>query len=270
MTNKNKLRPIVKLHGGKAYLSSWIIEHFPKNYAELKYLEPCCGAASVLFNKESANEEVISDIDKNLLSIFKAVRDEPQEFIDRLKKIKYCEASFEKALDKTEHKFDDYIDQGVNEYVLRRMSRGGLKKAFAWSDRMRGGQPGDVNAWATMIKHLPMLAERIKNVSILHCDFRKAVKMWNEEGTLIYLDPPYLPETRTATSAYDFEMSEEDHLDLLNLVKDARAKIIVSGYPSPLYNKFFKGWRMSKKDMANHSAQGKKKARRIEVLWMNY
>jgi DNA adenine methylase len=270
MTNKNKLRPIVKLHGGKAYLSSWVIEHFPKNYAELKYLEPCCGAASVLFNKESANEEVISDIDKNLLSIFKSVRDEPQEFIDRLKKIKYCEASFEKALDKAEHKFDDYIDQGVNEYVLRRMSRGGLKKAFAWSDRMRGGQPGDVNAWATMIKHLPMLAERIKNVSILHYDFRKAVKMWNEEGTLIYIDPPYLPETRTATSAYDFEMSEEDHLDLLNLVKDARAKIIVSGYQSPLYNKFFKGWRMSKKDMANHSAQGKKKARRIECIWMNY
>lgn len=264
------IRPPVKTHGGKWYLKHWVIEHFPEDYNSLTYCEPCCGGASVFLNKEKSGEEVISDLDKGVVSIFKALRDEPKEFIERIKKIKYTEESFEKAKDKTE--FDDYIDQAINEFVLRRMSRGGLKKAFAWSDRLRGGQPGDVNAWETMLKLLPTIAERVKDTIILNNNFKEIIKVWDLPTVLMYIDPPYLPTTRSegATNMYDNEMSVEDHIDLLAYIKDAKGKVVISGYNSPLYTKYLKGWKCTKKEIANHASQQKSKERRFECLWWNY
>lgn len=270
--SKKKIRPPVKTHGGKFYLCGWIIENFPENYQELTYCEPMCAGASVFLNKVPSGEEVINDIDKGLVSVYKSLRDEPKEFIDRLKKIKYTEKSFKMALAKSTEEFEDYIDRGVNEYMLRRMSRGGMKKAFAWSDRLRGGKPGDVNAWETMLEELPTIAERVKNTIILNKPVFDIMKVWDDEGTLMYLDPPYLHETRSdgACDVYKHEMTVEDHINLLNLAKNARSKVLISGYSAPLYNRALKGWKIKKKAVANHSGQTKTKEKRTEVLWMNY
>jgi DNA adenine methylase len=253
-------------------LTDFIISNFPNNYQELAYCEPMCAGASIFLNKKPSKEEIINDIDKGIVSVYKALRDEPDEFIDRLKKIKYTEKTFKAAQQRASQPFDDYIEHGVNEYVVRRMSRGGMKKAFAWSDRQRGGQPGDVNAWETMLKELPKLAERAKNATILNRSIFDIIKTFDEEDTLFYLDPPYLHETRSdgATSVYDHEMTAEDHLLLLNIAKGLRGKVLISGYSSPLYNRNLKGWRIKKKSVANHSSQSKTKETRTEILWMNY
>ena len=270
--NKQIIRPAIKSHGGKWYLKDFIIENFPQNYQELNYCEIMCAGASVFLNKELSPIEIINDLDKGVVSIFKALRDEPKEFITKIKKIKYSEKSFQNALKKSQETFIDYIDQAINEYILRRMSRGGMKKAFAWSDRMRGGQPGDINAWKTSIKQLPLIANRVKNAIILNKDFIEIFKNWDEENTFFYIDPPYLPSTRVegSTQIYDYEMTEDQHVDLLYLIKNCRGKVLLSGYPSILYNRSLKGWKIKKKNIANHSSQSKTKERRIECLWMNY
>ena len=165
---KKKLRPPVKTHGGKFYLMDFIISNFPENYKELNYCELFCAGASVFLNKEPSKEEVINDVDTGLISIYKSLRDEPDEIIDRLKKIDYNEKTFNEALAKSELPFEDYIEHALNEFILRRMSRGGMKKIFAWSDRLRGGKPGDVNAWNTILEQLPLISERVKNTIILN------------------------------------------------------------------------------------------------------
>lgn len=268
----SNLRPPVKTHGGKWYLRKWIIDRFPKNYQDLRYCELCCGGATIFLNKEPSTEEIINDIDKGTISILRALRDEPKEFIDRLKRIKYTERTFVIARNRSETFFEDYVDKAVNEYVLRRMSRGGMKKTFAWSDRERGGKPGDVNAWNTMLKQLPAIVDRIKATVILNKKFQEIFKVYDETDTFFYFDPPYLPDTRSNGSkdVYEHEMSVEDHIDLLTFIRDARSKIMISGYTSSLYNKYLKGWKTAKKELANHSGQGKSKDRRIECLWWNY
>lgn len=268
-----KLRPPIKTHGGKHYLKSFIISNFPENHEELVYVEPFCGGASVFLNKSPSKEqEVINDINRGTVSVFKALRDEPAEFISRLKRTRYTERAFKMALNKAEQGFEDYVDHAVNEYILRRMSRGGLKKAFAWSDRTRGGKPGDLNAWETMLSQLPLIADRVTKAIILCSDFTDVIKTWDEPDTLMYIDPPYLHSTRSegATECYENELTVEDHINLLHLVKNARAKIIISGYSSALYNRNLKNWRCKKKNVANHSSQSKTKERRIEAIWFNY
>ena len=53
---------------------------------------------------------------------------------------------------------------------------------------------------------------------------------------LIYCDPPYLPETRTSRRKYRFEYTKRDHVALLELLKSLPCHIILSGYPSLLYD----------------------------------
>lgn len=63
--------------------------------------------------------------------------------------------------------------------------------------------------------------------------------------TLFYLDPPYMPETRTSSAKYDFELTPADHKRLLlAAINQARqgAYIIISGYDNALYKEMLKGW----------------------------
>lgn len=265
---------MIKCHGGKYYLNSWIIDHFPEDYEEYDYIEPFVGGGSVILNKERCAHnriEVINDTNLGLIQIYRALRDEPKYFISKLKRMRYTERVFLREQRKQENQFSDYMDHATNEYVVRRMSRGGLKKAFAWSERKRGGIPGDVNAWNTMLSQLPLISRRIEDVSIFNKSAIEVLKAFNEETTLCYCDPPYLHDTRTSTDSYEeHEMTTDDHIKLSEVLTQYRGKVILSGYPSVLYKRLYKEWNCVKKKIANHASQQKTKAYNTECLWMNY
>lgn len=272
-TKSKKLRPVVKCHGGKHYLNSWIISNFPEDYEDYDYVEPYVGGGSVLFNKERCAHnriEIINDVHLGLVQIYRALRDEPKHFIAKLKRTRYTERVFLRELNKQDKEFNDYMDHATNEYIVRRMSRGGLKKAFAWSNRKRGGLPGDLNAWNTMLQQLPMLSKRIEDVSIFNKPAVEVLKAFNEETTMCYCDPPYLHDSRTSTDSYEHEMSTDDHIELSEVLNQYRGKVLISGYPSVLYNRLYKEWNCAKKEVANHSSQQKTKSQKTECLWMNY
>lgn len=240
------LRPPFKIHGGKRYLASWIIENFPKNYEENDYIEPYCGAANVFLNKNRSREECINDLNQGVVAIMKAIRDNCDGFIKSLKKIKYEKEVFESCINKINFKSD--LELAVNEFILRRMSRGGLKKAFAWSNRERGGMPGDVNAWETIIDQMEDVSKRLKDVYILNKPAISVINAWNNENTLCYCDPPYMPDSRVSKDSYgEEEMDIDQHIELCDLLLKFKGKVIISGYSSTLYKKVFKDWNFKEK-----------------------
>jgi DNA adenine methylase len=89
-------------------------------------------------------------------------------------------------------------------------------------------------------------------------------------GREVYCDPPYLHETRKATSVYAFEMTETDHRELLKTLCECRGKVILSGYTSELYNHTLANWPRHTVDIANHSASGSQKERKTEMFWCNF
>jgi DNA adenine methylase len=266
----SRIRPAFKCHGGKYYLSEWIISHFPENYKDYTYIEPYCGGANILINKEKSPLEAISDTDLTVIQIFRALRDEPKEFARRLNLMKYCQETFDRAVKRQNGPFDDYLDQAINEYVLRRMSRGGLRKAFAWSNRLRGGQPGDVNAWKTALAQLPILAERMKEVYIFNKPALEVIKTFNTKNVLVYADPPYLHDTRHSKNVYANEMTIDDHIELSRVLNTFAGKVVLSGYPSPLYTRLYQNWNCEKKKVANHSSQARAKEVKTEMIWKNF
>lgn len=258
-----KIKPPIKTCGGKYILSSWIIEQFPENYESYTYCEPFCSGASVFLNKLPSHEELISDIDRGVVCIFKALRDEPEEFIRRIKKINYTENTFKRALNKSKNDIDDYIDKAINEYVLRRMSNNSGKTRFAWKDRCKN--KSESNTWESMYKQLPLIAKRVKDVDILNVCFKEVVKVWDNDNTLTFLDPPAMPlDMSKKTIDPECEMSVDDHVAMLDFANGARGKVIISGHASPLYKRHLAEWNIVKRDAKNT------KKERIELLWMNY
>lgn len=265
---KEIMRPAFKCHGGKFYLSKWIIENFPENYQNLTYIEPFCGGASVLLNKAPSETEIINDLDEDIVILYRVLRDQKEEFVKKLKKIKYKKANFEAALERKEFASD--LIKAVNELILRRMSRGGLKKAFCWSNRLRGQQPGEINSWQTIIEQIPKISDRLKDVFIFNKCAIKLLKMFDEDNVLAYIDPPYLPETRESPNAYKHEMTVDEHVELSEVLNNFKGKVLLSGYPSRLYSRLYKNWTCEKKKIVNHASQQKTKPIKVELLWRNY
>ena len=252
-----KVKPPVKTHGAKLNLSNWIIENLPENYEQLTYVEPMCSGASIFLNKNPSKEEVLSDLDRGLITIFKSLRDEPKEFIDKVKRIRATERVFKMAQNKAETGFEDYVELAFNEFLLRRLSRNGQKKTFISAES---------TSWKKVAEELNLVAQRVKNCTILNNSALEIFKVWDEEDTFFYLDPPYLPNAREENIKPTNEpnMSVEEHIQLLDMVKNARGKVMISNQSSPLYNRSLKGWKTKKNTMSVG------KDNKIEVIWMNY
>lgn len=264
-----KLRPLFKCHGGKYYLAQWILNYFPANYEDLKYVETSGGAASVLLNKKpSSKGEIYNDLNSRVANIFHCLKEYTPDFVATINDIEYAEKSFKEA-GKVEMKYDD-INSAIAELVLRRMSRGGLGKHFSWSQRQRGGRPGDLNAWETFKDLLVPMSKRLHGVQILNQDQVEVIKAHDSPETLFYCDPPYVHATRSAKKAYDYELDDEQHRALAESLNNANGKVIVSGYDCKLYQELYKGWRVVCKSVKNNAGQGKVKSNRIECLWLNY
>lgn len=253
------MKPPIKTQGTKWHLREFILSHFPENYEQMTYVEPFCAGGVIFLNKLPSTTEVISDSDHGVIAVLKALRDEPKEFISRIKRTKYSERSFKIAFNKSQNDFEDYIDQAVNEYILRRMSRAGLKKSFTMSEELT-----DPDAWDTMADKLEEVSERIKDTTILCKNFVDILKSWDEEDTFFYLDPPALSSAEPIES---YELTVEDHMNLIHLAKNARGKVMISGFSSPLYNRSFKTWKCKKKPI---TPAAKLKDKRVECVWINY
>ena len=97
----------------------------------------------------------------------------------------------------------------------------------------------------------------------------EVIRQQDGAATLFYLDPPYLHETRATTGNYQHEMAEEDHRELLAVIKQCQGKVLLSGYPDPLYDGELAGWKRADFQIDNKASGGKVKRQMTESLWMN-
>ena len=107
-------------------------------------------------------------------------------------------------------------------------------------------------------------AERLRGVQIECMPAVKLIRRFNSPEVLIYADPPYLLATRHGRQ-YRYEMLDEDHEELLDVLLDHTGPVIVSGYNSPLYNDRLREWHREEAISYSQIA-----SRKTEVLWMNF
>jgi DNA adenine methylase len=268
-----RIRPPVKAHGGKYYLAPKIVPillSVPTRITE--YLEPCAYGASVFLALPRFEREILGDINPDVVDLWRVLADAEfsVQLQERVGRTPYTESAFEAA------KHDPAVTalQRAFRAIIRcRFSRGGLGKDFAWSDRLRGGRPGDENAWETFREQeLPRIIARARGVEVTSDPCWWTV--WESRHRmhrLIYADPVYMRETRTAKAAYGpYEMTRLHHFWLVTALRAHSGPAAISGYRCPDYDRWLRDWRRIDFDMPNNAGQGRKKKRRTESLWVNW
>jgi DNA adenine methylase len=112
-----------------------------------------------------------------------------------------------------------------------------------------------------------MFVDRLKGVIVENLDYREVIKRHDTDKTLVYLDPPYIHATRNmqrGNASYEFEFTNQDHVEMYDFIKSKKGMFIVSGYDNSLYNDLFVGWRKEYKDCFADGASP-----RTEVLWIS-
>ena len=91
----------------------------------------------------------------------------------------------------------------------------------------------------------------------------EVIRRFNFENVLIYCDPPYLLSTR-CRKQYKDEMTDADHVELLETLLKHKGPVIISGYASEMYDDILKGW--SREEYSNYAQNAKP---RKEIIWYN-
>ncbi|MHB0934885.1 MAG: DNA adenine methylase [Armatimonadota bacterium] len=120
--------------------------------------------------------------------------------------------------------------------------------------------------WAKYPQQVRMFCERLAGVVIEHRPALEVIAQHDRPDTLFYVDPPYLHDTRNRRDrhGYRHEMSDDDHRALSEVLHQAQGMVILSGYPHPLYDELYAGWRRVEHDAMADGAHA-----RVECLWIN-
>jgi DNA adenine methylase len=264
-------RPVLRWHGGKWKLAPWLIDHFPPHKV---YVEPFGGAASVLIRKERSYAEVYNDLDDEVVNLFRVLRSEDTaaQLVEALRLTPFARGEFEGSYFLT----DDLVDN-ARKFIARSFMGFGSnghnpkrKTGFRHNSNRSGTTPA--RDWANYPDCLGLIVERLRGVVVDNRDACEVMSAHDEQRTLHYVDPPYLPETRSLKNPYDLtyagmyahEMTAEDHACLLDHLKGLQGMVILSGYPAPLYDEALPGWRRIEREAHADGARD-----RTEVIWMN-
>lgn len=180
-----KIRPLLAgWIGGKSKLATAIIKRIP---AHTCYAEPFAGAAWVLFRKAPSKVEVLNDINRDIVNLYRLVQSAPGDFIRRFEYALHSRAIFEAYLHVNPDTLSDE-ERAIRFYYILQSSFGG---------KVAGASFGTSKAQASRL-NIPALQERVKAVHArlarvcLEClPYHELIRRYNGPETFFYLDPPY-------------------------------------------------------------------------------
>jgi DNA adenine methylase len=275
------LTPPLKWHGGKHYLAPRIVARMPPH---IHYVEPFAGGLAVLLARDPDDErlwqpphrgvsEAANDRDGALANFWRVLRDPAlfPAFVRSAEAIPFSRAEWKAA--HAAGATGDPATDALAFFIDCRQSLAGRRKCFTplTRSRTRRRMNGGASEWLGAVDGLHDVHSRLRRVVVESSPAVDLIRREDGPGTLFYCDPPYLHQTRTAPQAYGaFEMTEADHRELLDVLRACKGKVMLSGYPSALYDNALSGWSRHTFDMPNHAAGGRTKSRETEVLWCNF
>ena len=254
-------RPVLRWHGGKWLLAPWIISHFPKHQV---YVEPFGGAASVLLRKERSYAEIYNDLDQSVVLLFRVLRSErASELVEALRLTPFARDEFAEAYQEAE----DEVERARRLIIRSFMGFGSNGHNRSTGFRANSNRSGTTPAhdWVNYPDSLATVVARLSGVTIENKDAKAVMAQHDAPTTLHYVDPPYVFDTRSDKGDdYAHEMTDDDHVELLTFLRGLLGMVILSGYPSALYDDALADWRrVERKALADGAKE------RTEVLWIN-
>ena len=248
-----------------------IINIFPEHKM---FVEGFGGAGHIIFKKNPSSMEVYNDLHSGLYLLFKLLRENNQELIKAIQLTPYSRKQF--IEDKGSWVTEINEVEKVRKFYTDIMQAVGGKGGWCYAkSKSRRGMCQSVSRWLGNVdENMPNLIERLREIQIENLDIIKLINKYDAKDTFFYLDTPYIQETRSAKKMYDYEMSDEKHKELVELLLHIKGKVILSGYEHDIYKPLEEnGWKkvllgeFVKRSQKNNNGKLDKGQ---EFVWINY
>ncbi len=261
------MKAIMRYPGSKWGTADWIISYFPAHYEKLVYVEPFSGSAAVFFGKRPSVVETINDLDGDVVNLFRILRDRPEELKRQLELTPYSREEYDLSFEPCK----DPLEQ-ARRYMVRTTQAIGAKLngKCGWRNHKQMRIGGTACKWAGITDNIEAATARLRGsttnlVQIDHMDALRLIERYDNKDVLMYLDPPYVLSTRNSGKLYRHEMDDAAHIRLLELITRSKARIVLSGYRSELYDNALQGWhRFTTMSQTTSTAMAE------ETIWLNY
>lgn len=246
------------------------------------YVEPFAGSAAIYLNRALDCKNVLCDHDATITNMWRVVADKEkrEEFFELFLNTPVDNQIFKGFMNEeiSEKKTD--IERAVMTYYILVYSFDGNRKNMRFGstpekwNAMREKAVRDLKSnWTTWYSH----AEKAE---IINDNALKIIRRYKDrEDVVMMLDPPYVKELigKYCKDLYRSKFSDSEQHELLGLIRDARAKILLCGYRGGtlLYDQYLNkdsGWHCyCINDRLNKSCRTTaKKGFAKEYIWVNY
>jgi DNA adenine methylase len=254
-------------YGAKTTIASQIASLLP---AHRHYVEPFAGSLAVLLAKPASRIETVNDLDHDLMTFWRVMRDRPHDLAHVCALTPHSRAEYAHCR-RTAPAVGE-LEAARRVWVLltqgRARSLRASKAGWRFYTSAAGTYTGMVGQLDGYLTRIAPAAARLRQVS-LEC--RPALDIIAAYGqhadTLLYVDPPYLRSTRTSLG-YQHEMpTDTEHRQLADALHAAHAAVVLSGYPSTLYDHLYADWHHT--IIPTGTGNGGTWTARSEALWSN-
>lgn len=253
---------VLSYPGSKWNIARQIVDLLPAHHT---YVEPFFGSGAIFFNKAPAAIETINDLDSDIPNLFRCIRENPEELARLVAATPFSREEYDLRFDSSNIE-DPY--EKARSFLIKCWQGYGFR-----TNKYKVGWKHDVSGresmyalwnWYRLPAWIMETTERLRKVQIEHARAMDIIKRYNNKNVCIYVDPPYLLDTRSGVQ-YKHEMTGAEHVELLKELCSSRSKILISGYEHPMYEEYLGEWNhFSFNCTAEH---GK---RRTEHLWTNF
>lgn len=259
------MRPVLKYPGSKWNIARQLVGLIPEHHS---YLEPYFGSGAMLFNKRPSDMETVNDLDSEVVNLFRCIQKDSARLSRLVETTPYSREEYERQFTGTPQELYASDFQRAAGFLVRCWQGYGYRtdgSRTGWKNDVRGRERAyALRDWYRLPEWIIGITERLKMVQIENRPALEVIKRFDHGDVFIYADPPYLLSTRSRKQ-YRHEMADADHEELLKALLKSRAKVMISGYESEMYNDCLAGW--EKASFASCAEQGKP---RREIIWMNY
>jgi DNA adenine methylase len=231
----------------------------------------------VLFAKTpAAAHEILNDVDGEVVNFLRQLRDRPADLELACRLTPYARDEYAAAM-RPEAGIDD-LERARRFWVQSSQGFGQVAKSgTGWSTSVQRGSNNARSAWNRLERFAPAAA-RLGGVCIENLDWTEAIDRYATPEAVIYADPPYLGSTRSSLAdrnrardyTHEFQ-GDDDHRRLAEALRATPATVLLSGYPSDLYDDLYDGWWTTRRRVLPRMSNGRRAAGEtvVEVIWSN-
>ena len=250
------LKPPISRMGGKSKLRKTIIEMIPEHTC---YVELFFGAGWVYFGKEPSKTEVINDIDKELINLFRMIKYHAPE-VERMLEYEFSGRDI----------FEEYKNVSVDHLTeIHRAVR------FLYLISQSFASKGKDYGYATTGRPAPQIffknqlgeiKDRLRNTYVENLSFEKVIEKYDRQHTFFFCDPPYYNLT-----GYGNEFGEKEQLLLRDKLVSLKGKFLLTINDHPQVREWYRDYNIKEVEVnysvsREQSARGKYK----ELIITNY